>query len=89
MGRLAEALAHPHEQPEAANAISHKGLIERIVLTPAAKRGEMHATQYGNLSTILEWAGSGGGKTRTDTLRSGMSVSVVAGAEFEPATIKL
>ena len=30
------------------------------MLTPAAKRGEMHATLYGDLSTILGWAGSGG-----------------------------
>ena len=49
-------------------------LIERIVLTPGEKRGD--------LGTIPEWAGSDRGKGATDTLKSGMSVSVVAGAGF-------
>lgn len=30
-------------------------LIERIVLTPGNERGEMFATLYGELRTILEW----------------------------------
>ncbi len=74
--RLAEALQHPQEHDEAADAI--RALIERITLTPGAKRGEIAATLHGDLGTILEWAaqkantpGQGG---------SGVSVSVVAGA---------
>ncbi len=62
---------------EAAEAI--RGLIERIVLTPGAKRGELHAALHGDLGTILEWAGNGRAKGATDTPGSGMSVSVVAG----------
>ena len=75
--RLAEALADPRDRDEAAEAI--RGLIERIVLTPGEKRGEMHAALHGDLGTILEWAGSGSRKGATDTPARGMSVSVVAG----------
>ena len=82
--RLAEALADPRDRDEAAEAI--RGLIERIVLTPGAKRGELHAALHGDLGTILEWAGNGGRKGATDTPGSGMSVSVVAGEGFEPPT---
>ena len=85
--RLAEALADPRDRDEAADAI--RGLIERIVLTPGAKRGEMAAALHGDLGTILEWAGNGRGKGATDTPRSGMSVSVVAGVGFEPTTFRL
>ena len=85
--RLAEALADPRDRDEAADAI--RGLIERIVLTPGAKRGEMDAALHGDLGTILEWAGNGRRKGATDTPRSGMSVSVVAGAGLEPATFRL
>ena len=85
--RLAEALADPRDRDEAASAI--RGLIERIVLTPGEKRGEMHAALHGDLGTILEWAGAKGGRKVTDIPRGGMSVSVVAGAGFEPATFGL
>ncbi|MCY4002160.1 MAG: recombinase family protein [Rhodospirillales bacterium] len=85
--RLAEALADPRDRDEAADAI--RGLVERIVLTPGAKRGEMNAALHGDLGTILEWAGSGSGKGATDTPKSGMSVSVVAGVGFEPTTFRL
>ena len=78
--RLAEALADPRDRDEAAEAI--RGLIERIVLTPGEKRGEMHAALHGDLGTILEWAGSGAGRKATDTPKTGMSVSVVAGARI-------
>ncbi len=73
--RLAEALADPRDRDEAASAI--RGLIERIVLTPGAKRGEMNATLHGDLGTILEWAAGGARTNRTDTPAQGMSVSVV------------
>ncbi len=82
--RLAEALADPRDRDEAASAI--RGLIERIVLTPGEKRGEMHAALHGDLGTILEWAGAKGGRKVTDIPRGGMSVSVVAGARYEALT---
>ncbi len=85
VARLAEALNHPEDRDAAASAI--RGLIERIVLAPGEKRGEMDITLRGDLGAILEWAGGGNGKT--DTPASGMSVSVVAGAGFEPATFRL
>ena len=50
---------------------------------------EMDAALHGDLGAILELAGSGRGKGATDALKSGMSVSVVAGAGFEPATSRL
>ena len=78
--RKVERLADPRDRDEAADAI--RGLIERIVLTPSDKRGEMHAALHGDLGTILEWAGSRRGKGATDTPKSGMSVSVVAGAAY-------
>jgi site-specific DNA recombinase len=83
--RLAEALQHPQERDEAAEAI--RGLIERITLTPAAKRGEIAATLHGDLGTILEWTARS--KNKTDTPGSGVSVSVVAGVGFEPTTFRL
>jgi len=79
--RLAEALANPRDRDEAADAI--RGLVERIVLTPGEKRGEMDAALHGDLGTILEWAGNGRGKGATDTPKSGMPVSVVAGARIQ------
>jgi site-specific DNA recombinase len=59
---------------EAADTV--RALIDRITLTPGSKRGEIAATLHGDLGTILEW-----------TARA--SVSVVAGAGFEPATFRL
>jgi len=79
--RKVERLADPRDRDEAADAI--RGLIERIVLTPGEKRGQMDAALRGDLGTILEWAGNGRGKGTTDTPRSGMSVSLVAGACFQ------
>ena len=87
VARLADALDNPGERDEAASAI--RGLIDRIVLTPGARRGEMGAALHGDLGAILEWTGNGHEKTKTDTPMTGMSVSVVAGAGFEPATFRL
>ena len=87
VARLAEALCNPEERDAAASAI--RGLIERIVLTPGAKRGDLDVTLRGDLGTILQWTGGGTEKEKTDTPASGMSVSVVAGAGFEPATFRL
>ena len=43
----------------------------------------------GDLGAILEWAGNGRGNKKTDIPMREMSVSVVAGAGFEPATFRL
>ena len=87
VARLAAALRNPEERDAAAAAI--RGLIERIVLTPGEKRGELEITLRGDLGRILEWTGHRPETTKTDTPLSGMSVSVVAGVGFEPATFRL
>ncbi|MFN7127657.1 MAG: hypothetical protein ACK4OJ_01215, partial [Brevundimonas sp.] len=51
--RLSEALNHPAERDEAATAL--RGLIERVVLTPGAQRGEIHATLFGEFGVVLDW----------------------------------
>ena len=87
VARLAEALDHPEDRDAAAAAI--RGLIERIVLTPSEKWAEMDAVLHGDLGTILEWAGNGRENGKTDIPMPEMSVSVVAGAGFEPTTFRL
>lgn len=52
--RLVEALAHPEEHDQAAQAL--RAVIDKIVVTPGAKRGEVHAVLSGYLDTVLEWA---------------------------------
>jgi DNA invertase Pin-like site-specific DNA recombinase len=84
VARLAEALGHPNERDEAADAI--RGLIDKITLTPGAKRGEIAATLHGDLATILDWTAK---TNKPGTCVPGMSVSVVAGAGFEPAAFRL
>ena len=80
VARLADALKHPEDRDEAATAI--RGLIERIVLTPGEKWGEVHATLYGDLGTILEWAAEGDGKNRGGTSPPGVSVSAETRTRF-------
>jgi site-specific DNA recombinase len=52
--RLSEALSDPDGGRQAAEAL--RSLIAEIVLTPGAKRGEVHATLRGELFAILEFA---------------------------------
>ncbi|EGP55802.1 resolvase domain-containing protein [Agrobacterium tumefaciens F2] len=83
VGRLTEALNHPEERLEAAEAI--RTLIEKIVLSPGPNRGEIDALLYGELSTILNWIDGQligkSGQTKTPAaMATGVSVSVVAGA---------
>jgi DNA invertase Pin-like site-specific DNA recombinase len=59
---LSLALDHPDERDEAAQAL--RTLIDRIVLEPGTKRGEVLATLYGDLETILAWAADQGGQRR-------------------------
>ncbi|WP_421710377.1 recombinase family protein [Algihabitans sp.] len=92
---LAEALQHPEERAAATQAI--RDIVGRITLTPGPKRGEIDATLHGDLGTILDWAAekrqelaeNRALKHKTDMSLSGVSVSVVAGAGFEPATFRL
>ncbi|WP_271188660.1 recombinase family protein [Ancylobacter dichloromethanicus] len=89
---LTRALNRPEERPQAAEAL--RMLIERIVLTPGNERGEMFAALHGELRTILEWTerqaiGKIGKKTKPAAEAAGLSVSVVAGAGFEPAAFRL
>ena len=93
IARLAEALSHPDERDEAADAI--RGLIEKVTLTPGGRRGEVHAMLHGEFGAILDWLERRAGSQNDTTpgaFASGVSdVSVVvgAGAGFEPATFRL
>ncbi|WCM25852.1 recombinase family protein [Sphingomonas sp. QA11] len=76
--RLAEALNHPAERDEAADAI--RGLIERVTLTPGAKRGEVNAVLHGEFGTILEWMerrGDGAGAKTATALAGGPERAVM------------
>ncbi len=89
---LTAALAKPDERPQAAEAL--RMLIEKIVLTPGPERGEIFATLHGELRTILEWTErqAVGKATKRNTplaFALGVSVSLVAGAGFEPAAFRL
>ncbi|MFC5422179.1 recombinase family protein [Bosea eneae] len=89
---LAEALNHPDERPEAAEAL--RMLIEKIVLTPGPARGEMFATLHGELATILDWTerqalGKTSKTTKPAAGATGLLESVVAGARFELTTFRL
>ena len=86
MERLTEALQRPDERDEAAAAI--RNIIERITLSPGPGRGEIDATLHGDFRTILEWTERQKQNT-PGAFASGVSVSVVAGAGFEPATFRL
>ena len=89
--RLAEALNHPAERDEAADAI--RSLIERVTLTPGPRRGQIDATLHGEFGAILEWVArrevGQNDKTPTGGPAGVMSVSVVAGTGFEPVTFRL
>ncbi len=80
---FAEALQNPQKRDEAAEAI--RALIERITLTSDPRRDEIAATPHAAQS-------SNGRLKKTDTPGrdgAGVSVSVVAGAGFEPTTFRL
>ncbi len=89
---LTKALNRKEERQEAAETL--RGLIEKISLTPGPERGEIYATLHGELSTILGWterqAIGNTAKTKNPAaMATGVSVSVVAGAGFEPAAFRL
>ena len=89
---LTQALNRKEERQEAAETL--RGLIEKISLTPGPERGEIYATLHGELGTILNWTerqaiGKAAKTTKPAADATGLSVSVVAGAGFEPATFRL
>ena len=71
--RLTDALADPQTNLEAATAI--RSLIGDIVLTPGAKRGEVHATLRGELMSILNFAA---GRNATGTTATRVITNAVA-----------
>lgn len=92
IGRLTEALNRTEDRAEAADAI--RSLIEKIELCPGTRRGVVHATLYGELSTILGWierqtTGRATKKNTPGAGLAGVSGSVVAGTGFEPVTFRL
>ncbi|MEY9425518.1 site-specific DNA recombinase [Bradyrhizobium ottawaense] len=92
VAHLTEALNRPEDRAEAAQAL--RGLIERIVLRPGAKRGQIDATLHGDLGTILSWTAARNAEKAAQTKTpaasaTGVSVSVVAGIGFEPMTFRL
>ena len=76
VAQLEEALNRPSDRAETHAAL--RSLIERIVLYPGAKRGEIRAELYGELAAILELASANNAKTRTP---AGVRVSLVAGTQ--------
>ncbi|MCX2697430.1 recombinase family protein [Ochrobactrum chromiisoli] len=89
---LTKALNEPEQRQAASQQL--RCLIEKVSLTPGPKRGQVDATLHGELGTILNWierqavGKSTKNKSPGDDLM-GVSVSVVAGAGFEPAAFRL
>jgi site-specific DNA recombinase len=83
---LEQALADPEIKAEAAEIV--RSQIERITLTPGEDGLDVHL--YGDLARILQLCDAGerkGERPRTDV--PGRGFSVVAGAGFEPATLRV
>lgn len=79
--RLTDALDHPDDAAEAAEAI--REIIDRIVLTPGPTRRDFSVTLQGELSTILDWierTGKPGYRPNPDAGSARLSVSVKARA---------
>jgi site-specific DNA recombinase len=77
--RLEEASNDPTIRPEATDAL--RTLIDRIVLYPGERRGEVQAELYGELGAILALS-QGGGKTNRIP-EAGVRFSVVAGTRSQ------
>ncbi len=92
VAKLTEALNQPEERPHASEVL--RMLIEKIVLTPGPERGAIDALLYGDLGTVLNWVermakGIPQNANTPGAFAPGVSVSVVAGAGFEPAAFRL
>ncbi|WP_280824458.1 hypothetical protein [Pseudaminobacter soli (ex Li et al. 2025)] len=77
MAQLTEALNCLEDRQAAAAAL--RTLIEKIVLTPGAKRGAIEATLYGELGTLINWlerqtAGKPPNKNTPGGVRAGVLV---------------
>ncbi|MFW7269907.1 recombinase family protein [Gluconacetobacter sp. Hr-1-5] len=78
--RLTESLNQPEDRAEASEAV--RALVEKIVLSPGDKRGEIFATLYGELGTLLRFVNqrdTKSGKSLKGLAKTSMWESVVAG----------
>ena len=82
---LARALQDPDSRSEATEAL--RGLVDAIVLTPAADGSELGIELRGNLAAMLGATVQTKRSPESDDLS--LQVSLVAGAGFEPATFGL
>lgn len=81
IAHLEAALNDPALHRQAGEAL--RGLIEKIVLTPGTKRGEVNVELYGELGAIMALVEAGiKNRTPGDALAAGVRLSVVAGAGF-------
>ena len=77
IGRLTEALSHPDDARGAAEAL--REVIDRIVIKPGEKRGDLHITLHGDLETIVNWVArtdKPGYKAKLQAASPRLSVSV-------------
>jgi hypothetical protein len=72
--RLIEALNHPADCGEAAMAL--RAVIDKVVITPTGRRGEIDVRLFGDLETVLAWAQDRESVRHT---RAKMAVSAVGG----------
>jgi site-specific DNA recombinase len=82
---LAKALQQPESRIEATEAL--RGLVDAIVLTPAAGTKELAIELRGNLAAMLGATVQRKRPSESDDLS--LQVALVAGAGFEPATFGL
>jgi site-specific DNA recombinase len=83
---LAEALTEPATAAEAGDVL--RGLIERIVLTPAD--ASLAVEVAGELTTLAAFADPRGSRSRNAASNEDAALlSVVAGVGFEPTTFRL
>ena len=82
---LAEALQQPQNRLEATEAL--RGLVDAIVLTPAASGEGLGIELRGNLAAMLGATVQTKRSPESDDLS--LQVTLVAGAGFEPATFGL
>ena len=82
---LAKALQEPESRSEATEAL--RGLVDAIVLTPAAAGKGLDIELRGNLAAMLRATVQRKRPSESDDLS--LQVFLVAGAGFEPATFGL